>query len=170
MTSPADHPDWDDAVVVALGSNLGESRAVLERALRSLDQAGLTVRARSGWWRSTAWPDSADPDFLNGVALVATDRPPEEVLDVLLQIERESGRVRSVANAPRTLDLDLIAYGRLVRAGAALTLPHPRAQDRLFVMGPLAEIAPAWRHPVTDETAEALARSAAQGRDAAPVS
>lgn len=84
-------------------------------------------------------------------------------------MERSFGRTRGLANAPRTLDLDLIAYGRAVLDSPALTLPHPRAHDRLFVMGPLAEIAPQWRHPVSARTAAELAASASIGRDAAPI-
>jgi 2-amino-4-hydroxy-6-hydroxymethyldihydropteridine diphosphokinase len=72
-------------------------------------------------------------------------------------------------NAPRTLDLDLIAYGRQVIDAPGLQVPHPRAHERLFVMGPLAEIAPDWRHPVTGETAEKLASQATIGQDAVPI-
>ena len=77
-------------------------------------------------------------------------------------------RERGASNAPRTLDLDLIAYGQTVVATPDLTVPHPRAHERAFVMRPLAEIAPAWRHPLSGETAAALARSAPVGADAAP--
>ena len=84
----------------------------------------------------------------------------------LLAVEAALGRTRSERNAPRTLDLDLIAYGREVRAGPGLTLPHPRAHERRFVMGPLAEIAPAWIHPVLGQTAVALAAAARVGADA----
>nr|MEA2797514.1 2-amino-4-hydroxy-6-hydroxymethyldihydropteridine diphosphokinase [Phenylobacterium sp.] len=88
----------------------------------------------------------------------------------LFAIERRFGRIRGDSNAPRTLDLDLIAHGREVIDRPGLILPHPRAHERLFVMGPLAEIAPAWRHPVSGKTAAELARDATVGRDAAPVS
>jgi 2-amino-4-hydroxy-6-hydroxymethyldihydropteridine diphosphokinase len=84
-------------------------------------------------------------------------------------IEAEFGRVRTAANAPRVLDLDLIAYGRRLCSDTAPILPHPRAADRRFVMGPLAEIAPAWRHPVSGERADVLAAAARVGVDARPV-
>ena len=84
------------------------------------------------------------------------------------RIEAAFGRQRSGANAPRTLDLDLIAYGRTTGNLDGLILPHPRAAHRLFVMGPLAEIAPGWQHP-DGETAQALAGSASVGKDAAPL-
>ena len=157
-------------MVVALGSNLGgelgSSRAVLEAALGRFDAAGLTLSNRSSWWRSASWPDPAQPDYLNGVALVETALSAPEVLAALQRIEVELGRERGMRNAPRVLDLDLIAYRRVVLEGEDMVLPHPRAAERLFVMGPLAEIAPGWRHPATGETAAELAAKAIVGKDA----
>jgi 2-amino-4-hydroxy-6-hydroxymethyldihydropteridine diphosphokinase len=159
-------------VIVALGGNLpGEHDSVeslLEAALAALDQAGLKVIARSAWWRSAAWPDPAAPAFVNGVVIVETDLNPIETLHALHAIERRFGRERHVQNAPRTLDLDLIAYGREVRDDG-VTVPHPRAHERRFVMGPLAEIAPRWTHPALGQNAENLAASAEIGKDAAPI-
>ena len=100
--------------------------------------------------------------------LVEPTMSPKAMLEALMGIEKAFGRVRSDRYAPRTLDLDLIAYGRLVQAEPELTLPHPRAAERFFVMGPLAEIAPRWRHPVLGLAAEALAERAPVGRDARP--
>jgi 2-amino-4-hydroxy-6-hydroxymethyldihydropteridine diphosphokinase len=163
----------DQAVIVALGSNMPgdqpSSEALLEAALSQFPRAGLPVLARSRWWRSAAWPDPSGHEYRNGVAIVEANGPPQAVLEALFAIERAFGRTRGVPNAPRTLDLDLIAYGRLVIDEPGLTLPHPRAHERRFVMAPLAEIAPAWRHPVTGRTAAELAATAPVGRDAAPV-
>lgn len=162
----------DEAVIVALGSNLAgsyaSSRQLLDAALGRFDEIGLQVVKASRWWRSPAWPDPSAPDYLNGAAIVETDRSPVEVLAGLLELERAFGRERGRPNAPRTLDLDLIAYGRRREDTVGLILPHPRAHLRAFVMGPLAEIAPAWRHPITGRTARDLARHAPQGRGAAP--
>jgi 2-amino-4-hydroxy-6-hydroxymethyldihydropteridine diphosphokinase len=164
---------FDDAVIIALGGNLpGEHDSVeslLEAALATFHDNGLKVVARSGWWRSAAWPDPSAPAYLNGVTIVETDLGPAETLRVLHAIERRFGRERHVPNAPRTLDLDLIAYGRQVLDGPGVTLPHPRAHERRFVMGPLAEIAPGWLHPKLRQTAEDLAASAEIGMDAAPI-
>jgi 2-amino-4-hydroxy-6-hydroxymethyldihydropteridine diphosphokinase len=163
----------DDAIVVALGGNLpgdfASSEALLEAALARFPQAGLPVFARSRWWRSAAWPDAKGNEYRNGVAIVEANGPASAVLEALFAIERSFGRIRGQPNAPRTLDLDLIAYGREVSDDAALILPHPRAHDRLFVMGPLAEIAPDWRHPASGRTAVELAEAATVGRDARPL-
>ncbi|MDP2765427.1 MAG: 2-amino-4-hydroxy-6-hydroxymethyldihydropteridine diphosphokinase, partial [Brevundimonas sp.] len=115
-----------------------------------------------------AWPDPEDPPFLNGVVIVRTGLDPHALMAALGRIEEVFGRRRGAANAPRTLDLDLIAYGRVSGDLEGLILPHPRAAERRFVMGPLAEIAPAWRHPGGD-TAESLARRASIGKDARPL-
>lgn len=159
--------------MVALGSNLAgghpTSEALLEAALARLPAVGLEVLARSGWWRSAAWPDPVGPEYRNGVALVRPRSGPEATLAALQDLEAAFDRRRVERNAPRTLDLDLIAYGREIRAGPNLVLPHPRAHERLFVMGPLAQIAPAWKHPTLGRTAAELARSATVGRDAGPV-
>lgn len=165
-------PDLDSAVIVALGCNdkgaWSDCREALEAALARFRAEGIDVVARSSWWRSAAWPDPDDPPFLNGVVIVRTELGPHELMAALGRIEECFGRQRGRANAPRTLDLDLVAYGRFSGDLDGLILPHPRAADRLFVMGPLAEIAPAWRHPVSGRDAGQLADQAAVGRDARP--
>ena len=157
--------------IVAFGGNVpfggAPTRRVFEMALARFPGHGLHLVKQSGLWRSAAWPDPADPPFLNGVALVRTTLAPREAMDALHEIEHAFGRRRSEPNAPRTLDLALIAYGDLVGDVDGVALPHPRAADRLFVMGPLAEIAPAWRHPVSHRTAAELGEAATVGRDAA---
>jgi 2-amino-4-hydroxy-6-hydroxymethyldihydropteridine diphosphokinase len=162
----------DDAIVVALGSNdCGPWRdccEALEAALARFRAEGIDVVARSSWWRSAAWPDPNDPPFLNGVVIVQTAHDPQDLMAALGRIEAAFGRQRVAANAPRTLDLDLIAYGRTCGDLDGLFLPHPRAADRLFVMGPLAEIAPGWEHP-EGETARVLADRAPVGKDAVPL-
>jgi 2-amino-4-hydroxy-6-hydroxymethyldihydropteridine diphosphokinase len=164
--------DLDSAVIVALGCNdkgvWADCREALEAALARFRAEGIDVLARSSWWRSAAWPDPNDPPFLNGVVIVRTDHDPHALMAALGRIEEAFGRQRGVANAPRTLDLDLIAYGRTAGDLDGLILPHPRAAERLFVMGPLAEIAPEWAHPAGG-AAGALAMAASVGKDATPV-
>jgi len=164
----------DEAVIVALGGNLagdfGSPQALLEAALSRFAQAGLPVVRRSSWWKSAAWPDPTANEYRNAVVVVETQQGPEETIRTLFGLEAEFGRLRSVRNAARTLDLDLIAHGRTRLDTRDLILPHPRAADRFFVMGPLAEIAPDWRHPISGQTAVHLAEKAVIGRDSAPVS
>ena len=165
--------DLDEAVIVAIGGNVagdyGSSEALLEAALACFAQAGLPVLCRSSWWTSVAWPDPTHNEYRNGVVLVETVQGPEATIQKLFSLERAFGRQRGAKNAPRTLDLDLIAYGRVVLASAHLTLPHPRAHERLFVMGPLAEIAADWRHPRLAFSAKELATQAWVGLDARPL-
>lgn len=141
-------------IVVALGSNLagpaGEPRAQVEAALRALAAHGVVATRRSRWWRSPAWPDPSDPFFVNGVAAVETTQAPAALMESLHAVETALGRQRGRRNAPRTIDLDLIDYnGEICASGEGPRLPHPRLTERLFVLHPLAELAPDWRHPVS---------------------
>lgn len=139
--------------VVALGSNLGDSEAILNRAierLRALSDHPLRISS----FHRTAPVDCppGSPDFLNAVVLFhpRADETPEGLLARLQAIEAEFGRKRTATrNAPRPLDLDLIAFGEETRQTPTLTLPHPRATTRWFVLGPLAELAPDFVLPGT---------------------
>ncbi|MCH8196682.1 MAG: 2-amino-4-hydroxy-6-hydroxymethyldihydropteridine diphosphokinase [Proteobacteria bacterium] len=140
-------------ILIGLGANLpslrhGPPRAALEAALLALADAGVGVIARSRWYESAPVPPSDQPWFVNGVVRVETASDPTELLDLLLAIERGLGRERRTANAPRVMDLDLLAYGEVISDGAeGPVLPHPRLHERAFVLLPLREIAPDWRHP-----------------------
>jgi len=142
------------SIFIALGANIpgpaGPPRATLEAALGRLAAAGAGVRRRSRWYRSPAWPDPSQPEFVNAVAEIETRLGAGEMLALLHRIEQELGRVRSAPNAPRAVDLDLLDYRGAVEGGAGgPVLPHPRLHQRAFVLLPLAEIAPGWRHPVS---------------------
>jgi 2-amino-4-hydroxy-6-hydroxymethyldihydropteridine diphosphokinase len=129
----------------------------------------MTVVIISTLWRSSAWPDPSLPPYLNGIVQIETTLDGHELLAALLEIESQFGRARSLPNAPRTLDLDLIALGDQIIDSPLLVLPHPRAAERRFVMGPLAQIAPHWVHPVLGKTASDLFQTATVGMDAVPV-
>lgn len=163
----------DDAVVIALGCNdkgaWPSCVDLLEAAVARFRPEGVDILARSCWWRSQAWPDPQDPPFVNGVAFVSTAHDPHGLMAALGRLEETFGRQRGRVNAPRTLDLDLVAYGRLSGDLDGLILPHPRAADRLFVMGPLAEIAPDWVHPTAGKTARGLVEACTVGTDARPI-
>jgi 2-amino-4-hydroxy-6-hydroxymethyldihydropteridine diphosphokinase len=165
--------DLDEAVIIALGANLsgawGSPTAAIRAALERLNEFEINILRVSSLWRSASWPDPKQPDYINAIALVETPLVPHATLTALHALEDHFGRARLALNAPRVLDLDLIAHGRRVVAEEGLILPHPRAADRLFVMGPLAEVAPDWTHPVTGMRAADLAVQARVGRDARPV-
>jgi 2-amino-4-hydroxy-6-hydroxymethyldihydropteridine diphosphokinase len=146
-------------VAIALGSNLGDRQRHLASARARLS-ALLDAFCLSSFYETepvgVSMPQGA---FLNAAGTGTTTLAPEALLDRLQAIEREHGRMRPFANAPRTLDLDLILYGELIVNGPSLTVPHPRFRDRRFVLAPLAEIAADWRDPVTHLTvADLLAR------------
>lgn len=146
-------------ILVGLGSNLAtgqfeSSEDILEDAINSLKNIGITVVGRSAWFRSAPVPLSDQPWFVNGVISVSTDRSPGDLLQDLHAIENEYGRIRTQRNESRTLDLDLLAYDdQVLEEPGGLVVPHPRIAERAFVLLPLAELAPQWRHPVTGRTA-----------------
>ncbi len=108
----------------------------------------IRVAKVSAFYSTPAWPDPSDPAFINAVAAVETNLDPQALLTALHGIEDQFGRVRSRLNGPRTLDLDLLDYEGRVSGGWPV-LPHPRLSERAFVLVPLGDVAPAWRHPVT---------------------
>jgi 2-amino-4-hydroxy-6-hydroxymethyldihydropteridine diphosphokinase len=142
-------------ILIALGSNLagpaGAPAAQLDAALAALAARGIGVDRRSRWWRSAAWPDPADPPFVNGVAAIRTDLSPSALLAELHAVEVLLGRRRSRPNAPRSIDLDLLDHDGAIMTGdsGGLILPHPRLSARGFVLLPLRDVAPGWRHPVS---------------------
>jgi len=151
-------------ILIALGANLagpaGPPLAQCEAALERMRAGGIAIVARSPWYESTPFPPSDQPRFVNGVVAVHTSLPPAALLAALHEIERGLGRVRSVPNAARPIDLDLLDYDGIVRDEAEPpVLPHPRMTERDFVLRPLADIAPAWRHPISHmSVGELLAR------------
>ncbi len=142
---------------IALGSNLGDREQYLHSALDTLSQLG-DVGAVSSFYETEPVGTAPQPDFLNAVAELRTQFGPQDLLAALLRIEQQHGRDRSAAppKGPRTLDLDLLAYDDLVLETPTLTLPHPALVERRFVLEPLAEIAPGWRHPIREKTAAQL--------------
>lgn len=146
-------------ILIALGANLpspaGAPTETLRQALFRLAQRSITAERQSGFYKTAAYPDPADPPFINAVASVRTELDPAQLLAGLHEIEAEFGRRRGTPNAPRTLDLDLIDYDQRVEPGPP-ELPHPRMHTRLFVLCPLRDVAPAWRHPVLGATVSEL--------------
>lgn len=128
---------------VGIGSNLDDPRAQVLRAFEELEALPHTrLVKKSSLYRSTPVGYAAQPDFVNAVAQLETGLPAERLLAELQAIELRHGRSRSFANAPRTLDLDILLYGDLGLASPSLEIPHPRMRERAFVLKPLLEIAP----------------------------
>jgi len=153
-----------NTIVVAIGANLpGPAGASpLETCCWAADQLrtlpGLELRATSRWYRTPPDPPAPQPDYVNGAVRLEGDIAPETLLAALHAIEARAGRHRTVANAARPLDLDLVAMDQLVRETAPI-LPHPRMHLRSFVLAPVADVAPLWRHPLTGLTAPAMLSS-----------
>jgi 2-amino-4-hydroxy-6-hydroxymethyldihydropteridine diphosphokinase len=155
---PVDPPAPVD-VLLGLGANLDDPLAQLARAVELLG-AHVEVEAVSTVYRTEPVGHADQPDFLNLVVAGRTGLAPAELLAAAQAVEAALGRRRSFLNAPRTIDVDLLAYGDRVMRTLSLTLPHPRLHLRGFVLHPLAEVAPEWRHPVLGRTARELLSAA----------
>ncbi len=147
--------------LIGIGGNLdsarwGAPRETLSAALAALAPEGVTITARSSWYRSAPVPRSDQPWFVNAVVAVEPGLDAVDLLTLLQAIETRFGRVRSRRDAARVVDLDLLDHQGLQVETEALILPHPRLHRRRFVLEPLAEIAPGWRHPVLGMTAQQL--------------
>jgi 2-amino-4-hydroxy-6-hydroxymethyldihydropteridine diphosphokinase len=151
---------------IGLGSNLGDRQRNLQAGLEGLAGAGLHPAAVSSVWETEPVDTTFPQWFWNMAVMVASDCRPLALLDTLLDIERENGRRRTLPNAPRTLDLDLLLVGDLRFQNGRLRVPHPRMWERSFVLEPLAEIAPELRNPFNGRTVREE-RLRIQGRSAA---
>jgi 2-amino-4-hydroxy-6-hydroxymethyldihydropteridine diphosphokinase len=157
-------------ILIGLGANVngpwGNPSSTVKRALKELDRGATRLIRASRLSVTAPFGRPNQPDFVNAVASIETHLPPEALMRRLHTIEYAAGRRRGVRWGPRTLDLDLLAYHEVLRGPAfpvvggkrPLLLPHPGMSERLFVLEPLAEIAPAWRHPRTRETAREMLR------------
>jgi len=163
-------------ILIGLGANLpsaefGAPPASLDAALRMLQQSGVVLVRRSRWYRTAPVPVSEQPWFVNGVAAIETTLDPAALLALMQAIETRFGRIRRERNAARVLDLDLLDYdGRVSALGdPPPLLPHPRLAERAFVLRPLAEVVPHWRHPVTGQAIQDLLPRLPPGQAAEPM-
>jgi 2-amino-4-hydroxy-6-hydroxymethyldihydropteridine diphosphokinase len=159
-------------IFIGLGANLdhpryGPPRKALEAALEELGRRGVAVRRVSPWYRTAPVPASDQPWYVNAVAEVATDLPADRLLALMHEVEDAFGRVRTVANAARMIDLDLLDFrGETAPGGPGRAiLPHPRLEGRAFVVRPLADLAPGWRHPRTGTSIRALLAALPAGQE-----
>ena len=147
------------SAAIALGSNLGDSRAIVNAAIEKLAKTpAIVVDAYSHPYQTVA-VGPPQPDYINVCALLSTTLPPLTLLQTLLAIEAQFGRVRRERWGPQTLDLDLLLYGDQVVDLSQLQIPHPRMRDRAFVLVPLAEIAPHWIEPVSGQAIRDLVKA-----------
>lgn len=151
------------SIFIGAGANLahpiyGSPRETLEAAFRYLAGRGVQILRVSPWYRTAPVPASDQPWYQNAVVDVGTGLSPDKLLATLHEVEQAFGRVRTVANAARVIDLDLLDFcGEIAPGGSGrATLPHPRLAERAFVLRPLADLCPGWRHPATGEPIQAL--------------
>lgn len=191
MSQPTTDHIGIQTAFIALGSNVTSDNSTplsaIETALLRLSDESLTLVKKSRLFSTPAFPSGSGPDFVNGFVQVETTLIPVDLMDCLHAVERDMGRERPHRWAPRVIDLDLIAYGQQVlpdpathqiwrdlpleeqmkKAPDGLVLPHPRLQDRAFVLGPMCDVAPDWMHPALGRTAaQLLAACPAQDRAA----
>jgi 2-amino-4-hydroxy-6-hydroxymethyldihydropteridine diphosphokinase len=161
-------------ILIALGSNLpshaGGPRATIAAALGRLAELGIRIVGLSRLYETAPVPVSDQPWYVNAVAAIETKRPAPELLALLHQIEHEFGRSRRDLNEARPLDLDIVDYDGMISApGEAPLLPHPRMSDRAFVLLPLQDVAPDWRHPVSGRSVHDLIAALPAGQDIRPI-
>jgi 2-amino-4-hydroxy-6-hydroxymethyldihydropteridine diphosphokinase len=144
-------------IYLAFGSNLkskfGCSRLVINKAYGELKKFGIRIVSKSSFYKSKAYPNPKDPEFVNSVILVNSEIHVTKLLNIILKIEKKFGRLRSLKNAPRTIDIDIIDFHSknisILNKNINLTIPHNSLESRLFVLKPLAEINPYWKNPRT---------------------
>jgi len=158
---------------IGLGSNIGDRRSAIFEALERIDELdGVSVARVSTILESTPVDVEDQPDFANAVARIRTELPPEALLALLLRVEQDMGRTRAgaIPRGPRSIDLDLLFHGDLIMEAPTLVLPHPRLHERAFVLLPMVELAPDFRHPAIGRTMQELlaadieARGPVEGR------
>ena len=131
---------------------MGNSRQQLTKAIQHIEKKIGSVTRRSSLYSTAAWGNTKQPDFLNQVIIVATTLPAEQTMQFILGIEEKMGRIRTTKNAPRIIDIDILFFNKEIIHTGLLDVPHPRLQERNFVLVPLNEISPNLKHPVLHKT------------------
>ena len=145
-----------NTAILLIGGNLGNRPALLQQAVQLIEQQAGKVVKLSGLYETAPWGNVQQPDYLNQALQISTPLAPLPLLHTLLNIEREIGRIRQQKWGARVIDIDIIFYNDAVISLPELKIPHPRMQNRQFVLVPLNEILPDWVHPVFQQTVHAL--------------
>jgi 2-amino-4-hydroxy-6-hydroxymethyldihydropteridine diphosphokinase len=139
-----------------LGSNMGNSKASLSKAVIQIEKQIGTVTRQSGLYSTAAWGNTKQPDFLNQVIIVETKLSALQTMQSILNIEKKMGRVRTVKNAPRVIDIDILFFNKEIIKREYLNIPHPQIQNRRFVLVPLNQLSPNLQHPLLNKTVHQL--------------
>jgi len=145
-----------NTIYLLLGSNIGNSKASLAKAKMKIGKQIGTVTRQSDLYSTAAWGNIKQPDFLNQVIIVETELSATDTMQTILNIEENMGRVRTVKNAPRIIDIDILFFNKEIIALPDLTVPHPQIQNRRFVLIPLNQLSPNMKHPGLKKTIHQL--------------
>jgi 2-amino-4-hydroxy-6-hydroxymethyldihydropteridine diphosphokinase len=145
-----------NTIYLLLGSNMGNSREQLLIAQKNISAHIGNITASSSLYSTAAWGNTDQPDFLNQVLLVETNLTASKLLQSVLDIEKQMGRIRTIKNAPRIIDIDILFFNNEIVTLKKLTVPHPEIQNRRFVLTPLAELSPNFMHPILKKTIQQL--------------
>jgi 2-amino-4-hydroxy-6-hydroxymethyldihydropteridine diphosphokinase len=143
-------------IYLLLGSNMGNSKASLSKAVVQIEKQIGTVIRQSGLYSTAAWGNTRQPDFLNRVIIVETKLTAPQTMQNILSIEKKMGRTRTVKNAPRVIDIDILFFNKEIIEQEHLSIPHPQIQNRRFVLVPLNQLSPNLKHPVLNKTVHQL--------------
>jgi 2-amino-4-hydroxy-6-hydroxymethyldihydropteridine diphosphokinase len=143
-------------IYLLLGSNMGDNQKQLSAAITNVTRKIGKVIRKSKLYTTAAWGNSNQPDFLNQVIIVETKLTGLQTMEVILEIEKKMGRVRTTKNAPRIIDIDILFFNKDIIAKKNLDVPHPQIEKRRFVLVPLNELSPAFKHPVSGKTIHQL--------------
>jgi 2-amino-4-hydroxy-6-hydroxymethyldihydropteridine diphosphokinase len=139
-----------------LGSNIGNSKACLTKAIMQIEKDIGDITRKSSLYSTAAWGNTKQPDFLNQVIIVETTLTALQTMQTILNIEKKMGRVRTVKNAPRIIDIDILFFNKEIINLPQLTVPHPQIQNRRFVLVPLNQLSPNLKHPLLKKTVHQL--------------
>ena len=148
-----------------LGSNMGNSEQQLVIAIKNITRQVGNIIRKSKRYSTAAWGNNDQPDFLNQVIIVETKLTALQTIDIILDIEKKIGRVRTKKNAPRLIDIDILFFNKEIIAEKNLDVPHPQIENRRFVLIPLNELSPNFKHPVTHKTIHQLLNDCADTLD-----